>query len=97
MKDKNCLARGRTGGRSIGGLDFEDLGGFIVVAAGKKKGVKGWRWAVKRRWMPVKSVEDGDWSLQKMEASDSIAVAAAVPVVFGGGRRSVFLSLTEED
>lgn len=93
MNDKNCLARGRIGGRSFGGLHFEDLAGFFTVAAGAKKGVKGWRWAVKRRWMPVKSVGDGDWRLERIEdsslESDPIVVAEAVPAVFGGRRRGV--------
>lgn len=61
MKDKNCLARGRIGGRSSGGLHFEDFAGLLVVVVveveGAKKGVKGWRLAAMRRWMPVASVD----------------------------------------
>lgn len=90
MKDKNCLARDRTEGRSSGGLHFEDFAGLLVVVVvveGAKKGVKGWRWAVKRRWMPVASV-DG-WSLERINAafveSESIAEesTAAAPAFEG--------------
>lgn len=88
MNDKNCLARDRMEGGPSGGLDFEDFTGFLaVVVEGFRKGVKGWRWAVKRWWMPVRSTEDS--SLERREASavelHSIAAPAAVVVV--GGRR----------